>query len=202
GDFYDFLNYGGKNAVMIGDVSGHGVTPGLITMIAQSIIYSLTTQNGDIHPDQLFIYLNQLLMRSIHNLGINIFVTICLLQEVEDGVFRGVGKHNDILVYRAKTDTVDVIQTEGVWLCMAEDVSNFIKEYEVSIDKGDIMMLYTDGLSEGANANNECFDTKLCDLLKKYADQPAENILNNIMNDYVEFIETQDDDVTLLIIKK
>ena len=202
GDFYDFLNYGGKNAVMIGDVSGHGVTPGLITMIAQSIIYSLTTQNGDIKPEQLFTYLNQLLMRSIHNLGINIFVTMSLLQEVEDGVFRGVGKHNDILVYRAKTDTVDVIPTEGVWLCMVDDVSGFIKEYEVSLDKGDIMMLYTDGLSEGANADNECFDAKLCDLLKKYADQPAETILNNIMNDYVEFIETQDDDVTLLVIKK
>ncbi len=202
GDFYDFLNYGGKNAVMIGDVSGHGVTPGLITMIAQAIISSLTTQNGDIKPSQLFTYLNQILMKSIRNLGINIFVTISLLQEVEDGIFRGVGKHNDILVYRAKTDTVDVIPTEGVWLCMVDDVADFIKEYEVSLEKGDIMMLYTDGLSEGANANNECFDTKLCDLLKKYADQPAENILNNIMNDYVEFIETQDDDVTLLIIKK
>lgn len=202
GDFYDIFDYGKRSMIAIGDVSGHGVTPGLITMIAQTIIDSLVTKDNEIELRELYINLNALLIKSIKKLDVKMYITMSMLQEYGDGLFRGCGKHNDILVYRAETNTVEIIETNGIWLCIMENISEHVKEYKIKLNKGDIMLLYTDGLSEAANAEGKMFGDFMPDYLLKYSNLTSKDILNNILSDFQNFLNKTEDDVTLLVIKR
>ena len=201
GDFYDIFEYGKRSMIAIGDVSGHGVTPGLITMIAQTIIDSLVTKDNDIELKDLFIDLNSLLIKSIKKLDVRMYITMSILQEYGDGLFKGCGKHNDILVYRAETNSVEVIETNGIWLYIMENISEHIKEYKIKLNGGDIMLLYTDGLSEAANEEGKMFGDFMPDYLLKYSNLSSKDILNNILGEFQNFLD-KTDDVTLLVIKR
>lgn len=209
GDFYDITTYNNRNLITIGDVSGHGVTPGLITMIIQTIISSIMTENSNIRLKELYIYLNQLLVKSIKKLDVRMFVTISILEDESNGNFRGCGKHNDIIIYRRENREIEIVETKGIWLGISEDdITDYIQEYKFRLNKGDIMLLFTDGLSEVSDLNGIMFGERLNDLLIENCNKNSEEILDTIFIEFQKFKEKVDltsnseDDVTLLVIKK
>ncbi|NLJ05055.1 MAG: serine/threonine-protein phosphatase, partial [Exilispira sp.] len=208
GDFYDIRNYDNSNLITIGDVSGHGVTPGLITMIIQTIISSIITQNKSIRVKDLYNYLNNILIEKIKKLDMRIYVTICLLKEIGNGNFRGCGKHNDIIIYRSEEKKIEIIETKGIWLGISEDISDYIQEYKFKLNKDDIMILYTDGLSEFYTDNGEMFGDKLKEFIPEINEKSSEEIVEKILDEFENFKKISScesnnrDDVTLLVIKK
>ncbi|HOJ64247.1 MAG TPA: SpoIIE family protein phosphatase [Spirochaetota bacterium] len=209
GDFYDIATYNNRNIITIGDVSGHGVTPGLITMIIQTIISSIMTENKNISLKELYSYLNKLLIKSIKKLDVRMFATISILEEVSEGEFIGCGKHNDIIIYRKDKREIELIETKGIWLGISEyGIENYIQEYKFDLNVDDVMLLYTDGLSEISDSDGNMFEKRLKELLIENCDKDSNEILDAILREFEEFRNSNfsefnnDDDVTLLVIKK
>jgi len=89
---------------------------------------------------------------------------------------------------------------------MVNDNSKIIKEKELNLNTDDVIVLYTDGITEARNMKGEMFGlNRLKDLVLLYAgSNDAISIIQSIAKDFSTFVEehVQDDDVTLVVVKK
>lgn len=205
GDFFDLIKgRDDKYWLTIGDVSGHGVTAGLIMMMLQMCNLNNILINPDIMPDELIILANKTINYNLKNrLKLDQFVTSCFLKFDNDGFFNFSGAHEKILIYRAKSKKVEEIKTTGMWLAVVDDISNFITLNNFKLEKNDAALFYTDGVTEITNELKDLYGLeRLESIFEKNGDFDAETILNNIINDINVFKNIQRDDITLVILKK
>jgi serine phosphatase RsbU (regulator of sigma subunit) len=113
------------------------------------------------------------------------------------------GKHQDILIYRSALNSTEAIPTQGTWLGVVDDISGHLKDIEVTIEKGDVVLLFTDGITEAVNKNGEMFgQRRLEQALDQYANLPVNKISSKIIEELTAFQEEQYDDITLVVVKK
>ncbi len=205
GDFYDVTyDRAGHLWFAVGDVSGHGVTPGLIMMMAQTIHTSVTA-SVDCDARGLVIKLNEILYKNVHErLNENHFMTFTALKYLGDGRFQHAGAHLSMIVFRQKTGDCELISTRGVYLNFKSDISKATKNDEFSLDKGDFLVLYTDGLTEAENPEGKMLDLDgFVSIVKNYADQSSKTMKDMIMNEVIRWCDdVRNDDMTLVIIKR
>lgn len=201
GDYYDVINVENYYWLVIGDVSGHGVSAGLIMMMAQTAIHTVLHQNPGISPKDLLTVINKTLTYNIQKLGEANYMTITVLACLDETEFHYSGMHLPLLVYRAKKGSVELIDTQGMWLGMLNDVSDINKIDSFKLDSDDVLLLYTDGIIEAKDTNDQLFSLeKLADLFKQYASSPVEKIKDSILKELKNY--SIDDDVSLLVMKK
>jgi predicted ATPase/serine phosphatase RsbU (regulator of sigma subunit)/tRNA A-37 threonylcarbamoyl transferase component Bud32 len=152
GDYYDVIPTGaGRDWVLIGDVSGHGVSAGLVTMMVQSAIRTAVLKGSAtgeaLSPAGVLSHLNFSLWSNLRQIGGDQYMTITAL-ELAGARVRYAGLHQDILVYRAASDTVERIETTGTWIGVIEDLSPVLEDGTLELAHGDTLLLYTDGLTE------------------------------------------------------
>lgn len=220
GDNYDFRHCSKGNWFSIGDVSGHGLEAGIIALIAQSAfnygiyLFESLNKNNKL-PIEMYQYVNKtvyLLNKQRNNS--DSFITMNYFFE-HDGTFYGAGAHESPLIYRAATGEVEEIkQLTGntLFLGIIEDIDATPSFCSFELHPNDILLLYTDGLIEAKNENNEQFDIpRVKELLKKYANLPLSEVKENIFAELRSFTEKGDraryngnfaDDVTVFLIKK
>ena len=220
GDNYDFRHCSKGNWFSIGDVSGHGLEAGIIALIAQSAfnygIYLFENlEENEKLPIEMYQYVNKtvyLLNKQRNNS--DSFITMNYFFE-HDGKFYGAGAHESPLIYRAATGEVEEFkQLTGntLFLGIIEEIDAELSYCSFELYPDDILLLYTDGLIEAKNENNEQFDIpRVKDLLKKYANLPLSEIKEKIYSELSSFTEKGDraryngkfaDDVTIFLIKK
>lgn len=203
GDYYDFFEtVSGEQWVTIGDVSGHGVESGLIMMMTQtSIISVLNTANG-LLPSKLLSSINTIIRNNIIRLDVERYMTLMAVHLTNSSLLLA-GKHTDLLVLRSSDLSVETVSTEGTWIGITDDIEGCMKDIEITINRGDIILLYTDGATEGKNFSGEMFgDERLIKSFKIHSGLPVNEIVQNMLADILEFQQYQDDDITLLVIKK
>ncbi len=152
GDYYDVFQHGGQNWVLIGDVSGHGVTAGLSMMMIQTALrtaaLTLSRTKQPLTPRRLLGLVNEAIQNNLQQIGRSQYMTITALC-IEGDTVRYSGLHQDLLVYRAATKEVQQIETQGIWLGISDsDISEFLQDDELRLDEGDILLLFTDGYTE------------------------------------------------------
>jgi serine phosphatase RsbU (regulator of sigma subunit) len=203
GDYYDIIETrNGDKWVTIGDVSGHGVDSGLIMMMAQTSMLSMVNNSISPKPSQVLSSINTVIRENLSRLGSDHYLTMMAIK------FNGTqmtiaGKHQDILIYRANSNKTETISTRGTWLGIANKIAHFQKDQDVKINEGDIILLYTDGITEATGKNGKMFgQSRLEQTLDQYADLPINRILDKIIREVNMFQDEQSDDMTLLIIKK
>ncbi len=205
GDFYEFrpTNDGGA-WLGIGDVTGHGVTSGLIMMMAQSMFTTLFEQRGDMTPAQFITVLNRAMVYNLHTrLGQDKFMTMVAARLYPDGRLTYAGAHTDFLVYRASTGTIDRVSTEGVWLGIKDDIESATVDRTLTIARGDTILFYTDGVVESRGASGECYDLdRLNAQLLTLRNAPAEEIVTRIAESAWNWAGTPNDDISLMVIKR
>ncbi len=203
GDYYDVIETSkGDRWITIGDVSGHGVDSGLIMMMAQTSVLSTVNNPGNSKPSDILCSINTVIRENISRLGSDHYMTMMALKFTDvDMTFAG--KHQDLIVYRAGVNNTEIVTTEGTWLGIAERIGNFQKDNTVPISEGDIIMLFSDGITEATNKKGEMFgQIRLEQMLDQYADLPTNKILDKIVREVNTFQEEQLDDMTILIVKK
>ena len=203
GDYYDIIETArGDKWITIGDVSGHGVDSGLIMMMAQTSILSTVNNSVNSNPSDVLCSINTVIRENISRLGSDHYMTIMAIKFTETDMTIA-GKHQDIILYRAASNKTEIVTTKGTWLGIAEKIGHFQKDQKVQINDGDIIMLFTDGITEATNKKGEMFgQMRLEQLLDQYADLPINKILEKIIKEVNRFQEEQLDDMTILIIKK
>src|SRR3954447_4076545 len=206
GDFYEFRPITGGGAwIGVGDVTGHGVTSGLIMMMAQSMFTVLCEQNTNgTTPAKFLTLLNRAMFYNLKaRLDQDKFMTMVIARIHGDGRMVFAGAHTDLLVYRAKTGTVERIATEGLWLGVEEEIESMTTDQTVMLERGDVALFHTDGVTEARDAKGECHDVdRLTKQLISLQKRPASEIVTEIAQVAWRWAETPSDDVSLMAVKR
>lgn len=205
GDYYDLVTENnGRIWFGIGDVSGHGLSSGLIMMMAQTAFNTILLNEPKISTDKLIIDVNKVLYQNVkERLGKDDFMTLSFMVADPNGEVKFSGAHLDVLVYRDKTKKVERVKTLGIWLGILPDIEKDTLENSLKLQKGDLMFLYTDGLIEAMDADNNQYDMdRLIKKLKEIGHEPVLNIEEAIITDVFDFLEEQKDDITFVIARK
>jgi phosphoserine phosphatase RsbU/P len=203
GDYYDIIETAaGDRWIAVGDVAGHGVDSGLIMMMAQSSIMTVIKGMPSAQPIDVLNTTNLVLREDIKRLGSNHYMTLMVIR-LEDNRMTLAGHHQDVLVYRAARDGVDTFATRGTWLGITDKIEGFMEVRTVDLAEDDIVLLFTDGVTEGKNAAGEMFgQEKLCESFARYAHLPVERMLQKMLEEIAQFQGEQEDDMTLILLKK
>jgi len=210
GDYYDVINVEGRDWMVIGDVSGHGVPSGLIMMMVQTSIQVVLTQNPSALPSDLLTLVNTTISKNIQKLNEDKYMTITVLACHDEGKIFFSGLHQDIMVYRNQSKTVELIETEGMWIGIVENIEGMIKDNDFIINKGDTMLLFTDGITEawkkGSTQDKRSFnidmfgEKQLENILLENGTQSAEVVKQKVLKALIDY--KCEDDVTLLVVKR
>lgn len=209
GDFYDVhMLKSGDLSLVVGDVSGHGIGPALITAAAQAGLRSYMRVVPGTAP--VVTLLNQDLSERMED---GRFVTLLVARFAPDGAFEMVNAgHADPMIWRQESGVVEILSDKAgarreLALGMIED-----HEYEVtatgSLAVGDIMVLYSDGLTEARDlAEPEVLfgeDGLAAELerLAKAAAGPREIAAEIAKAALVLSKDSREDDMTLLVIQR
>ena len=209
GDYYDVMNLEERDWIVIGDVSGHGVSAGLIMMMVQTAIQVATKNLPQITPAGLIEAVNSSITENIRRFEEDKYMTITVLASHQEGSFYFAGLHQDILIYRAETNDVETVETEGMWIGVMENIDGLVHDNRLKLQINDTMLLFTDGMIEAIDKNalsNSGKDgglyghAKLISLLRNYGKESTEIIKSKILES-LELFEINDD-VTFLLIKR
>ncbi len=203
GDYYDIIETSNDDKwVTIGDVSGHGVDSGLIMMMAQTSILSIIQNNKFSKPSAVLGSVNTIIRENISRMGSDHYMTLMAIR-LNGSTMTFAGKHQDIIVYRSSSNKTEIIPSTGTWLGIADNIEKYLKDSSISLAKGDIVLLFTDGIIEATDSSGEMFgQDRLKNALNLYADLPVGKLLESIMRDVKTFNHEQMDDMTLVAIKK
>jgi histidine kinase len=210
GDYYDIIHAGGRDWMAIGDVSGRGVPAGLIMMMAQTAIHTAVIQNPDLAPSRLLGVINGVITENIRNLGVEKKMSMTVFAVHEKGCFHFSGLHQDIIVHRAATGVLELIQTSGSWLGLKDDIEDSMEDGKFSLESGDVMLIYTDGIIEAwrkdperdeRGRGTELFGLRnLKSTFQKLSNREPEDIIKGILWRLGDF--HSDDDITLLAVRR
>lgn len=200
GDYYDAFPVGNGGFIGIGDVAGHGLTSGLVMLMVQSVVAALARRTPDAPPSEIVSALNAVLYENIrHRLQNKEHVTFTLLRYEAGGKLTFAGAHEEICVYRQASGTVELVPTPGTWLGAVRSVQKHTVDSTLQLAKGDIVLLYTDGVTEARSETGEQFGLdRLTHLLENSADLPMPALIERIYRAVTNHARELDDDVTLL----
>jgi sigma-B regulation protein RsbU (phosphoserine phosphatase) len=200
GDLYDFFFLDDKRLVFaIGDVSGKGVPASLFMAITRTLLRAKAV--GDISASEIVGQINKELCIDNDNA---MFVTFFLgILNLENGEldFCNAG-HNYPYLLKAGKPPAPLDQTHGTPLGLFEDIK--YKSGKINIDKGDSLVLYTDGIPEAMDPDGNLFgDPKLSGILKNFdGDHSPEMITKKLLEETKIFENgaSQADDITILVL--
>jgi len=207
GDYYDVLRHNGGIKLGIGDVAGHGLESGVVTLMLHTAVRTLLTSD-ERDPVRFLDILNRILHDNLRRMQTDRCMTLMLLDyEVHPHPqLRVSGQHEPMVVIRRGgqveiKDTLDL----GIPLGLVDTVAEFVSELTIALDPGDGMVLYSDGITEAENDAGELYGlARLCAAASRNWALPAAEIRSAIVTDIQKFIgaHTVFDDITFLIIKQ
>jgi serine phosphatase RsbU (regulator of sigma subunit) len=204
GDYYDFVRDGDQClSVVIGDVSGKGVSAAFYMTMAKGIIKTLSKSNK--LPKELLTEMNTIFYE---NAPRDVFISVIYGQfdmKQRKLTFARAG-HNPLIVRKRMIGEPELINPKGlaIGLESGQLFSTTIEERSLSIEPEDVFVFYTDGISESMNKNGEEFgEERLGQIISQNAHHSAQTILDKITQEINKFAKntTQHDDFTMVVVK-
>ena len=200
GDYFDFVDFkDGTHGFVMADVSGHGVSAGMFMSSLQTAFHTLVPEADS--PLSVLERINRLY---IHNINFTTFVTTflgkydpqtCIMCYANAG-------HNSAYLYRVAKDEEIWLRPTGPAIGLMERFS--LHTEEVTMEPGDTLLLYTDGITEATNHQGVLWgEDNLADIIRQNVDLSAEQSIQKILKALREHADgiPLADDVTLLLIK-
>ena len=196
GDFYDYYEIDDENlAIVIGDASGKGVPAALLATTTQTLIKELLQHEKD--PSTILSRVNNHIFQKNSE---TMFITLWL------GIYN---KNTNILTFSNAGHDAPLIKKDNKYEFLDENkgiVLGILEDFEFvsqKIDFIDEIILYTDGITDAFNKDNEIYGEKrLIDFFNKNTSH--DNPINNLLKDIHKFTQNQEqfDDMTIVILKK
>ncbi|AJE03760.1 sodium:solute symporter family transporter [Geobacter pickeringii] len=201
GDYYDFFLHGEHGIDMvIADVSGHSVGAALIMAETRSVLRAQASSDKNV--DAILATLNELLHDDLT--AAELFITMFYVRfNVENRTlsYANAG-HNPPLIHRNGTPACTELDAEGLILGVKREVD--FEHRTVTLLEGDIVLLYTDGITEAQNREGDFFGTgRLCDILAVNRQRPVDEIVDTVQREVEAFCggASLNDDVSMVAFK-
>ncbi|WP_437807048.1 SpoIIE family protein phosphatase [Sorangium sp. So ce1078] len=203
GDYYDVLATAEGGWLGIGDVAGHGLAAGLVMLMIQSMISALTRSDPSASPSDILSAVNAAVYENVRSrLKRDEHATLLLLRYERSGLVTFAGAHDDIIVCRARTRRCVCIQSSGVWIGALPSIDAMTRDAEFALEDGDILVLYSDGVTEARNIHREQFGLeRLCTTIESSQDAPADAIRDRILKEVEGWCPSPDDDITVVVVR-
>lgn len=199
GDFYDFIEVDDDHiGVLIADVSGHGIPAALITsMMKISCMFEMKHASN---PALFLNKLNNVLVKNISNNFVTAFYGVLSLSD-HSFTYANAG-HNNPLIYRKNENTIIEIKSSGGFLGVFEK-DEVYQSNTIILEKGDKLLLYTDGLTESVYNDNKYGKKILFDLFFQNINNNLKKLIHKIYNKFEVLKRNsknklENDDVTII----
>ncbi len=205
GDFFDVIPLevmpinSSRTGIMIADVSGKGVPAALFMALSRIVVRVTATWFKK--PCEVISFANPIIA---NNSKTGMFVTLFYgIIDKEAGTLTYVNAgHNPPIVLRQKTGEIEELNLTGMAVGAMDD-AEYTQE-EVPLAVGDILVLYTDGITEAQNDKEEMFDVpRLIETIRNNRNSSSQVIADEIIRSVFSFSDTQPqfDDITLMVVK-
>ncbi len=200
GDYYDFFTYpNGRVAMVLGDVSGKGMPASLMMMGLQARVQVLADE-----PQNLAATINRLNKITCKNCPSNRFITffIALLDPATGELVYCSAGHNPPFIVRAD-GSVTSLEGGGPPLGILS-MANY-SEYRAKVEPGDSLAIYSDGVTEATNAEQEEFgEERFADVLAANRQKSATEIVGAVTKALTDFAAGSPpaDDITLMVARR
>jgi predicted ATPase/serine phosphatase RsbU (regulator of sigma subunit)/tRNA A-37 threonylcarbamoyl transferase component Bud32 len=213
GDYYDVLKSGdspkgdssaSRIKIAIGDVTGHGLQSGVVMMMAQTAVRTLL--EGDFtDPVQFLDVINRTIYKNVQRMNSDKNMTLALL-DYHQGQLTLSGQHEEAIVMRAD-GTVECIDTVdlGFPIALIDEISEFVNTTEIQLNSGDVVVLYTDGITEAVDSNFVQYGLEpMIASIRHHLNGNAREICQGVIEDVRRHIGGQKiyDDLTLIVLKQ
>jgi sigma-B regulation protein RsbU (phosphoserine phosphatase) len=202
GDYYDFFDIDqNKFGFIIADVSGKGISAAFIMAEVKGIFESLSKTIES--PKEILIKANQILKRTLDRKN---FVSAAYgLIDFENEIL-SIARAGHCPLLLIREGNVENIRPMGLGLGLnfGGQFEKSLEEIKIDLKENDLIVLYTDGITEAKNKEMEDFgESKFEQILLDYSDKSVDEISNEVIKEVTQFSKhnTQHDDITLVILK-
>lgn len=203
GDFYDFIELpGGKLGFVLADVTDKGMGAALYMALSRTLIRTYATEHRS-RPDVVLKTANRRILTETEG---GLFITVFYgLIDSQNGelIYCNAGHNPAYLIYARDGLEPQALGRTGIPIGVSVDGSWEFKTMQMR--KGDIMVLYTDGIVDAQNGNMELYGAaRMLENVRANRDLNVMEIKDNLIADVQLFVgdETQFDDITLMVIKR
>ncbi len=205
GDYYDYLDMGdhkqGKIGIVVGDVSGHGISSALLMASTRSSLRQRALLSGNIA--QIVSDVNRQLTKDVEESG-RFMTLFCSEIDIHNQSIRWVrAGHEPAIFYDPATNTFEELKGPGMALGVDESWK-YEEKQKSGLTRGQIIVFGTDGIWEAHNARSEIFGKEsLFEIIREYAAKSAKEIVAAIIDSLNRFRQDAipEDDVTLVVVK-
>ncbi len=201
GDFFDFFPLEeNKLAFLIADVSGKSISAALFMAMTRAIIRTVSMHSDS--PEKCMAEANRILC--VDNDACMFVTTFYGILEITTGhVLCANAGHNPPYILRANHSIQEIARNEGIPLGVSE--STVYTQHNFTLEKGDSLILYTDGITEAMNSRKDLYTEKrFIESIKRWPSSQLSTLINHILDDLKMFTgdNPNEDDITLLCIKR
>ena len=205
GDFYDTIHFGPDGFISIGDVTDHGLHSGLVMMMVHTALRALANvERTDIQL--IYRVINKLIYDFRVKTMDNRIMSLIILKYLGDGEFVMTGQHESLVIVR-KDGTVQNIDSleYGMYAGLDASVAEYLKLFTFRLDTDDVLILYTDGITEAMDSEEREFGTKgIIEAAVASREASAEEIQGAVMAACQKHIggARRYDDLSIVVVKK
>jgi sigma-B regulation protein RsbU (phosphoserine phosphatase) len=205
GDYFDYIAVDETTTgVAIADVSGKGVAASLLTAMCRSVLRVAAPAN--LSPANALARLNRILYPDIRE---DMFISLAylLVDHANGSLVLGRAGHDAPLLFHAATGEVERVQCPGLALGVDEGpvFERVTRDFPIVMEKGDLLLLYTDGVNEALNVHGDEFGLeRLKDVIRTHAPAGAPAVVAAVTASVAAFVgdHPQSDDITLIAVEK
>ncbi len=207
GDYFDFVEVDKDTlGIVVADVSGKGVPGSLVmTMIRTAL---RTEARGNKNAADVLARVNDFVINDMKK-GMFVTVFYVILDSHSRTISYASAGHNPMILYRAKTKKSYYLNPRGFPIGInLPDNSLFRRSIEsdtLRLREGDVLICYTDGVTEAMNTKRERFgEERFLEVIRKYGNEKVDPLIDKVRDEITTFTEgfAQSDDITLVAIKE
>ena len=200
GDFYDFFLLDDDHlGLVMADVSGKGIPAALFMMMSKILVSNYAAMGGS--PAKVLEQVNAQICK---NNDEEMFVTVWFgVLEISSGKITAANAGHEYPIIKKAGGKFELFKDKHGFVIGGMDGMRY-KEYEMTLEKGGTLFLYTDGVAEATNGNNELYGTdRMLDALNQDRETDAKTLLSNMKESVDKFVgdAPQFDDLTMLAVK-
>jgi len=206
GDYYDLIitddHITGNNnlGIAVGDVMGKGIPAALLMAVARTVIRLVAKRN--LPPNEVLSEVNRSLFPDLSSQGMFLTMFYALYNPPQKALLYSTAGHNPPLILEGSSGKIGLLRCRGIFIGGRPELSYTL--HSRKLKQGDIVLFYTDGLTEARNPTGERFDIRrVAEVLKEYRHCDVPALIDCLSLRLMQFMgETeQSDDITFVILK-